>query len=64
MDPRPTTTDPLAGATADLDALEAGDIASPQEEVEVYGRIHAGLAAALAGAATDRPGPSGPAPGR
>ncbi len=64
MDPRPTITDPLAAAKADLDALEGGEFGSPQVEVEIYGRVHAGLAAALAGAAAERTGPSGPAPGR
>lgn len=64
MGPRPSTTDPLAAAKADLDLLEAGEPGSPQDQVEIFGRIHAGLAAALAGAAPERTGPSGPAPGR
>lgn len=64
MDPRPNTTDPLAAATADLEALEAGSSETAQDEVEVYGRIHAALASALAGAAADRQGPTASSPGR
>lgn len=59
MDPRPSGADPLASAAADLDAL---DHASADDQVEMLGRIHAALAAALAGTSAES-GPSGPRPG-
>ncbi|WP_029138259.1 hypothetical protein [Nakamurella lactea] len=55
MDPRPHTTDPLAAVDADIDALDS--VPEP-EQPAIYGRIHAGLAAALAGTQPDK----GPAP--
>lgn len=50
MDPRPATTDPLTAVDADIDAV---DSAPADEQLEIYSRIHSGLAAALAGTQSD-----------
>lgn len=73
MDPRPVpapvappvAADPLAAIDADIDALDG---APSDEQLEIYGRIHSGLAAALAGTQQDtaagpgQPGATGPGP--
>ena len=51
MDPRPQTTDPLAAIDADIDEL---DSVPESEQPAIYGRIHSGLAAALAGTQQDK----------